>query len=320
MMRYYPWILIVVLLLPLPLRAQEYFGEYKDALKGEFIEAKPRPKFKLENEFRFSDPNGLLWGVPAKEEVDGASIPQAFWSFIGGPFDGNYIKASVIHDHYCNVKTRTEHDTHRNLYYGMRAAGVEKWRAKFMYWAVATFGPKWTLAKRVVQEHSCHDSGVGMTCKQVSALKVEVAALPAVDLDDPDTLAAALSKASAVARSLRTSDGELLDISASGQVSADLESISNNASMYRRLFINRSFIQRPGELGVLSQWDAGGLEQVKPWQGGKLPTLNESMPLRPSTVGLIEAGKSFTLTPDSIELLQDRIDLKALEMRSYQLR
>jgi hypothetical protein len=122
--------------------SQEFFGEFRDALKGEFVDAKPRPKFKLASEFRFADPNGLLWSVPPDKEVDGASIPQLFWSFIGGPFEGAYIKASVIHDHYCDVKIRTEHDTHRNFYYGMRASGVEEWKAKFMYWAVATFGPK----------------------------------------------------------------------------------------------------------------------------------------------------------------------------------
>jgi hypothetical protein len=49
-----------------------------------------------------------MWTVQPHKEVDGASIPQAFWSIIGGPFEGFYIKASVVHDHYCEVKTRTE--------------------------------------------------------------------------------------------------------------------------------------------------------------------------------------------------------------------
>lgn len=38
----------------------EYFGEFLDSLRGVFLtDAKPRPKFKLESEFRFKDPNGV---------------------------------------------------------------------------------------------------------------------------------------------------------------------------------------------------------------------------------------------------------------------
>ena len=115
--------IIVSLYVGSPL-ASEYFGQFQDELKGTFLVSEPRPKFRLISEFRFLDPNGLLWRTPADTEVDGASIPQAFWSIIGGPFSGKYIKASVIHDHYCVTKSRTQHDTHQNFYYGMRASGV----------------------------------------------------------------------------------------------------------------------------------------------------------------------------------------------------
>jgi Protein of unknown function (DUF1353) len=128
---------LVVSLGPIVSFAQtdEYFGDFLDKLRGVFnVEAMPRPMFKLESDFRFKDPNGLLWLAPAGEEVDGASIPQPFWSFIGGPFEGAYINASVIHDHYCKTKERTEHDTHRNFYYGMRTSGVPDWKAKLMHW------------------------------------------------------------------------------------------------------------------------------------------------------------------------------------------
>jgi Protein of unknown function (DUF1353) len=297
--------------------AQEYFGEFPDPLKGEFVEAKPRPKFKLAAQFRFSDPNGLLWSVPAKKEVDGASIPQPFWSFIGGPFSGNYIKASVIHDHYCDVKTRTEHDTHRNLYYGMRAAGVPEWQAKFMYWAVATFGPKWLLVKRVVQELECRTIDENLTCSQVPKFKSEMISLPPIDLGDPDTLAAALSKASAVARSLKTTNGMVLDVTLSGQIAAsNLDAISNSAILYRAAFTNKAYIKNPMDLGVLSQWNAAGLDQVQPWEGKQVPRFDEATVLTPTSVDLIETGKSFKLGPNSSDLLRDRINLRALEMQS----
>lgn len=99
-------------LMPPAAMAQEYFGKFLDTLHGVFdTQTKPRPTFKLEGDFRFDDPNGMQWITPAGTEVDGASIPQFFWSFIGGPFEGSYINASVIHDHYCRTRSRTAHDT-----------------------------------------------------------------------------------------------------------------------------------------------------------------------------------------------------------------
>lgn len=300
-----------------PALSQEYFGEFRDVLKGEFVDAKPRPKFKLASEFRFADPNGLLWSVPPATEVDGASIPQPFWSFIGGPFEGDYIKASVIHDYYCDEKTRTEHDTHRNFYYGMRAADVAEWKAKFMYWAVATFGPKWTLVSRVVHNLKCATVDGKLRCSQVPEVKNVIALVPAIDLDDPDTLAAALSKASTVARTLKTTDGKVLDVSATGQVAANLEDISSSARRYRMVFTAKAFAKNPSQLGVLAQWNAAGLEQVEPWESKKLPKFDDAIILKPSSVGVIESGKSFKLGPNSGDLLRDRINFKALEMKSF---
>lgn len=300
--------------------AQENFGEFRDALKGVFIDAKPRPLFKLAAEFRFLDPNGLLWSVPPDKEVDGASIPQAFWSFIGGPFEGAYIKASVIHDYYCDEKIRTEHDTHRNFYYGMRAAGVEDWKAKFMYWAVATFGPKWKLEKRVVQNLTCSKLGDKINCSQVPIIKVVATSQSMIDLDDPDTLAVALSKASTVARTLKTTNGEVLDISAKGQVAASLDGIASNANRYQAIFLARGYIKSPAQLGVLSKWNAAGLDQVKPWGNGKLPIYNESIILKPQSIEMIQSGKDYKLDANSKDLLRDQIDLKSLEVESIHLR
>jgi Protein of unknown function (DUF1353) len=45
--------------------------------------------------------------VPAGAIVGGASIPQVFWSIIGGPFEDKYREASVIHDYYCEQKSDT---------------------------------------------------------------------------------------------------------------------------------------------------------------------------------------------------------------------
>ncbi|HLC13245.1 MAG TPA: DUF1353 domain-containing protein, partial [Chthoniobacterales bacterium] len=47
----------------------------------------------LLSELRYIDPDGVVWIAPAGSVVDGASIPRALWSFMGGPFDGKYRNA-----------------------------------------------------------------------------------------------------------------------------------------------------------------------------------------------------------------------------------
>src|ERR1043166_8599109 len=52
----------------------------------------------LLNELRYTDPRGGVWVAPAGSKVDGASIPRSLWTFRGGPFEGRYRNASVLHD------------------------------------------------------------------------------------------------------------------------------------------------------------------------------------------------------------------------------
>src|SRR5438046_1090750 len=53
---------------------------------------------KLERDFAYREPSALTWTAPKASVVDGASIPRVFWTLIGGPFDGKYRNASVVHD------------------------------------------------------------------------------------------------------------------------------------------------------------------------------------------------------------------------------
>ncbi|WP_244621776.1 DUF1353 domain-containing protein [Neomesorhizobium albiziae] len=93
--------------------------------------------------FGYIDPSGKAWEVPVGTTVDGASIPQFFWSIIGGPFDGMYRNASVVHDFYCQVKTRPYRDVHRVFRDAMGTSGVSERKAFLMYHAVNRFGPRW---------------------------------------------------------------------------------------------------------------------------------------------------------------------------------
>lgn len=313
-----PFLLATALAVANPAFAQEYFGDFLDKLKGVFVpDAKPRPLFKLENEFRFKDPNGLLWATPPGAEVDGASIPQFFWSFIGGPFEGPYINASVIHDHYCRTKERTAHDTHRNFYYGMRAANVEAWRAKLMHWAVETFGPSWKLDKKVVMQQQCvATSTLGTVCTSVPTVEVTLISTPGVDLSDPTVLAAAISKANAVARTLRTSNGEVLDVTVAGNIAATPENIARSSSEYRQVFASQDFSSSVARLGILSQASGTEFGEVEPWPGNRIPKLSEALLLNHQNIGRIEQNIPYKLNPLSKDLIRDRIDLKALEARS----
>ena len=303
--------LILCIFSAAPCYAKEYFGEFLDRLSGEFIVRDPRPTFKLADQFRFKDPNGLMWMVPPSAEVDGASIPQAFWSFIGGPFAGSYINASVIHDHYCDNKTRTAHDTHRNFYYGMRTSRVEPWMATFMYWVVQLFGPDWVLEEQIVHTYVCDDRKSGITCSQVTDRKHVATLRPSVDLADPNTLALALSKASTVARTLKATNGATLDLSRDGPISATLESIDQNAKIYRDSFVKGEYIQNPLKLGVLSLWNSASSDQIPNWSMNTLPKFSDTLILGHDTIGSVDGGVPFRFDSrtDQQRNLDDLVEL-----------
>lgn len=107
---------------------------------------------RLKRPFGYMEESGREWPVPAETVVDGASIPQVFWSLIGGPFEGRYRDASIVHDYFCDVRTRPWKDTHRIFFDGMLCSGVNTIRAKIMYYAVYRFGPRWTIGPAAVAE------------------------------------------------------------------------------------------------------------------------------------------------------------------------
>ncbi|MFC1455491.1 endonuclease [Microvirga arabica] len=90
---------------------------------------------------------GERWPVEAGVVVDGASIPRAFWSLIGGPFEGRYRNASIIHDRFCDLRSRSWEVTHRMFHDAMRCSGVPLLKAKVMFYAVYRFGPRWTVGQ-----------------------------------------------------------------------------------------------------------------------------------------------------------------------------
>lgn len=312
---------LLLVALTSPLRAQEfeYHGEFLDPLDGVFITVPGnRPHFKLNVQFRFQDPNGFLWTVPGLTVVDGASIPEPLWSVIGAPFTDNYLNASVIHDYYCEAKSRTAHDTHRAFYYGMKAANVPEWRAKLMYWAVATFGPDWVITQSTQPvavascDPNCTEPSGALTSSSQNAWaqtspKYDTAIWNTewntdageIDWNDPEVRAAAISKTEAVARTLFTSNGLLVDSSSSGIVTATLDDIDNNARGYKRLLASKEFKRNPDRLGILShvQNSPQGIGLL--WSGGVVPAFTTTPALQALKAESVLQGEAFRVNLDS---------------------
>ena len=97
----------------------------------------------LITELRYTDPQGFVWIAPIGSVVDGASIPRYLWSIMGGPFEGKYRNASVLHDVAYGQHNRPWQDCDRMFYYAMRCSGVSVVEAKSMFYALYKFGHHW---------------------------------------------------------------------------------------------------------------------------------------------------------------------------------
>jgi hypothetical protein len=97
----------------------------------------------LLSELRYTDPKGVVWIAPAGSVVDGASIPRVLWSLMGGPFDGKYRNASVLHDVAYDQHTHSWQQCDRMFYNAMRCSGVSPLEAKTMYYALYRHGRHW---------------------------------------------------------------------------------------------------------------------------------------------------------------------------------
>src|SRR4051794_19877534 len=97
----------------------------------------------LLSDLRYTDPEGFTWIAPAGSKVDGASIPKSLWSVMGGPFEGKYRNASVLHDVAYEQHKRPWQDCDRMFYNAMRCAGVSAVEAGTMYYSLVRFGHHW---------------------------------------------------------------------------------------------------------------------------------------------------------------------------------
>lgn len=140
-------VLFVVLAMPV---AGQSAGRFEGRVVVEWLvnDSGPDRKMRLVEPFAFVDGNGDTWLAPEEAVVDGASIPRPLWSIIGSPFVSNLRRASVVHDYYCQVKTKPWQEVHRMFRDALIASGVQRFRAKVAYGAVRRFGPRWIPVER----------------------------------------------------------------------------------------------------------------------------------------------------------------------------
>ncbi len=122
-------------------------------------------EMRLLRDFRYEDPDGVVWTAGGGEAVDGATIPRVFWSIVGGPFEGRYRYASVVHDTECRSKAHRWRSVHRMFHRGCRAGGVSPGQALLLYAAVYLFGPRWPTSSAAVarERMPTHDDAVRLT-------------------------------------------------------------------------------------------------------------------------------------------------------------
>jgi hypothetical protein len=158
-------LLLAISFIVLPARADN-FGRYIGTVQAEWLSDGRR--MKLLADFIYVDPSEVQWLAPKGWVVDGASIPRIAWTLVGGPFEGKYRDASVIHDVACDQKAQPWELVHLTFYYGMRASGVKHGAALLMYWAVYFGGPRWkhTFQTRAIPRSEV-ESAVGVFRAQI---------------------------------------------------------------------------------------------------------------------------------------------------------
>ena len=100
---------------------------------------------KLNIDFHYKTLSGDLWTAKAGHVSDGATIPRVLWAIVGPPWTGPHRKPAIIHDYYCDIRTRTPEEVHAVFYEGLLRSGVSKEKSFVMYQAVKWFAEPWVV-------------------------------------------------------------------------------------------------------------------------------------------------------------------------------
>lgn len=239
-------------------------GQFSDTLSGQFVHQGDRPGFELDSDYTYDD-GTEVWKTPAGYVVDGASIPSWAWSLIGGPFSGNYLFASVIHDYYTDTCQSEDHDatipcentldsyktsdeTHRAFYDGMVLSGVPLDIANAMYWAV-TVHKSWDVDPLSGKPINVNwDRGSNFWNRVLFSKKFGT-----------------------IIKYQRSTGGASFDLTMQGPVAATPDAIRRNAEGFAASVQTGQYLLDTDQLGLLSDEAFESLDTIQPWGAGQIP-------------------------------------------------
>lgn len=151
-------------------------GSFKGQIKVLFVDPKtPEDRFvQLLEPFGYKDSKGVDWDVPAGVISDGASIPWGLWTIVGGPYDGPYRDAAILHDYYCVKKDRPWEQVHAMFLEAAIRRGVPESTAQTMYAGILYGGPRWPTPVQKAQVAPGTSTGrtdPGITQRRATALE-----------------------------------------------------------------------------------------------------------------------------------------------------
>jgi hypothetical protein len=101
---------------------------------------------QLKHDFSFIDSGGVIWTAKKGDMVGGTHIPKFLKIIIGYSYQQPYLPAAVLHDVYCNNKSRPWRQTDLMFYQAMLTNGMGQIKALTFYVAVFSyhlFGHGW---------------------------------------------------------------------------------------------------------------------------------------------------------------------------------
>ena len=108
-------------------------------------------QFKLEKSLLVKTDEEFIYKkeiyIPKGFITDGMSIPKWLQPVIGEPFEGNTLRAAIVHDYLCHCKCETQAFTHGIFREILKLDGVSAWRRNAAWLGVVAYNrlknPKW---------------------------------------------------------------------------------------------------------------------------------------------------------------------------------
>ena len=108
-------------------------------------------QFKLKKSFLIKTDEEFIYKkeiyIPKGFITDGMSIPKWLQPVIGEPFEGNTLRAAIVHDYLCHYQGEPQAFTHGIFREILKLDGVSAWRRNAAWLGVVAYNklrnPKW---------------------------------------------------------------------------------------------------------------------------------------------------------------------------------